>query len=550
MFKDVKISTRLLFGFIIVALIGAVVAGIGIRNMGKLNEQSDVIYKQELVGVSRIKDANLSLTNLGRALRNALLAPTEQLRNQYLEDAQKQRDLLQQNLAQARPLFVTERGKALLGGLDNQLQAYLPLADELVKRIRAEPLQARSDTIAFLFGTYSTTLAPVTETLGELSRLKETNAARVAQASADLYATSRTTMLVLVLCGLGAGIIMGVTMTRLLTRQLGGEPAHAAAIAERIAAGDLVTEINLRPGDQTSLLFAMKSMRDSLASIVGQVRNGTDAIASASAQIAAGNLDLSSRTEEQASSLEETASSMEELTSTVKQNSDNAQQANKLAGSASSVATKGGEVVGQVVQTMGSINTSARKIVDIIGVIDGIAFQTNILALNAAVEAARAGEQGRGFAVVAGEVRTLAQRSAAAAKEIKQLIDDSVGKVEAGTRLVDQAGATMKEVVSSVERVTAIMGEITTASYEQTSGIEQVNQAIAQMDQTTQQNAALVEEAAAAAEAMQEQATRLAELVQVFRIDEQAAPAQRELSVAQPAASPRLALQTEEWETV
>jgi methyl-accepting chemotaxis protein len=260
-------------------------------------------------------------------------------------------------------------------------------------------------------------------------------------------------------------------------------------------------------------------MNASLVNIVGQVRTGTDTIATASRQIAAGNMDLSSRTEQQASSLEETASSMEELTSTVKQNADNARQANQLAVTASDVAVKGGSVVSEVIDTMASINEASKKIVDIISVIDGIAFQTNILALNAAVEAARAGEQGRGFAVVASEVRNLAQRSAAAAKEIKGLIGDSVEKVAVGSKLVEQAGATMEEVVASVRRVTDIMGEISAASQEQRAGIEQVNQAIVQMDQVTQQNAALVEEASAAAESMQEQAAGLSQAVSIFKLD-------------------------------
>jgi methyl-accepting chemotaxis protein len=260
-------------------------------------------------------------------------------------------------------------------------------------------------------------------------------------------------------------------------------------------------------------------MNESLVRIVSEVRGGTETIATASHQIATGNLDLSSRTETQASSLEETASSMEELTSTVKQNADSAYQANKLAMSASQVAVKGGTVVAQVVDTMGSINESSRKIVDIIGVIDSIAFQTNILALNAAVEAARAGEQGKGFAVVATEVRQLAQRSAAAAKEIKTLIGDSVEKINHGSRLVDEAGATMDEIVASVKNVTDIMSEITNASREQTSGIEQINLAIAQMDEVTQRNAALVEQEAAAADSLQEQAAQLAHLVSVFKLD-------------------------------
>jgi methyl-accepting chemotaxis protein len=265
----------------------------------------------------------------------------------------------------------------------------------------------------------------------------------------------------------------------------------------------------------------MNGISSELSTVVGRVRHGAEHIATASSEISMGNLDLSSRTEEQASSLEETASAMEQLTATVRQNVDNARQANALANTASGIAAKGGAVVSQVVETMGAINASSKKIADIIGVIDGIAFQTNILALNAAVEAARAGEQGRGFAVVATEVRNLAHRSAAAAKEIKTLIDDSVGQVEAGGRLVDQAGVTMSEVVASVGHVTGIMAEITSASEEQSAGIEEVNRAIAQMDQVTQQNAALVEEAAAAADALQSQAADLAQVVRLFKLDEQ-----------------------------
>ncbi|WP_420476258.1 methyl-accepting chemotaxis protein [Noviherbaspirillum sp. ST9] len=308
-------------------------------------------------------------------------------------------------------------------------------------------------------------------------------------------------------------------IARGLLRQLGGEPEYAAEVTRRIEQGDLTVDIVLKQGDNNSLLHAIKGMRDSIASIVTQVRTGTDTIASASSEIAAGNLDLSARTDQQASSLEETASSMEELTSTVKQNADNASQANGMARSAAEIALKGGMVVSQVVDTMSSINESSKKIVDIIAVIDGIAFQTNILALNAAVEAARAGEQGRGFAVVAAEVRSLAQRSATAAKEIKALIGDSVEKVNAGTRYVNDAGDTMQEIVDSVKRVTDIMGEITSASREQSAGIEQVGLAINQMDEATQQNAALVEQAAAAAASLQEQAHSLKEIVRLFRID-------------------------------
>ena len=327
------------------------------------------------------------------------------------------------------------------------------------------------------------------------------------------------TILILSVASIAVALLLGWLITRSLLTQLGGEPDYAAGITDRIAAGDLTVDVALRANDRSSLLFSIATMRDRLAAIVGEVRNTTDAVATASNEIASGNMDLSTRTEQQAGSLEETASSMEELTSTVKQNTHHARQANRLAASAASVAVRGGGVVAEVVTTMDSISASSRRIVDIIGVIDGIAFQTNILALNAAVEAARAGEQGRGFAVVASEVRNLAQRSASAAKDIKQLIGDSVGKIDDGARLVGQAGDTMTEIVASVQRVSDIMGQIATASGEQEAGIEQINQAIVEMDGVTQQNAALVEQAAAAADALQGQSGHLAQLVSMFKLD-------------------------------
>ncbi|QPF74748.1 hypothetical protein G8A07_18700 [Roseateles sp. DAIF2] len=330
----------------------------------------------------------------------------------------------------------------------------------------------------------------------------------------------RSTVILLAIAGLLMAVIAALAwdMLRSLVRQLGGEPQYAAEVVRRIAQGDLSVEVATRAGDEASVLQAIRTMRDNLARLVNQVRESTDSITTASAQIAAGNGDLSMRTESQASALQQTASSMEELTATVQQNADNARRANELARSAAEVAVRGGEVVHQVVGTMGSIEQSSRKIVDIIGVIDGIAFQTNILALNAAVEAARAGEQGRGFAVVAAEVRSLAQRSAAAAKEIKGLIDDSVDKVGQGSQLVEQAGSTIREVVSSVQRVSTMVSEISTASSEQGDGIAQVNQAVAQMDQGTQQNAALVEEAVAAAQSLSQQAVALSGTVSQFRL--------------------------------
>ncbi|HEY0886893.1 MAG TPA: methyl-accepting chemotaxis protein [Ramlibacter sp.] len=359
--------------------------------------------------------------------------------------------------------------------------------------------------------------AAMVKTLEALMDAQRQDAQEIEEAA--LAAVARAELALMISLALALAFAVGAAL--LISRSIVRPLDEAMAATRRVAAGDLTMEARSHGSDELGQLMAcLQEMSASLARVVGSVRSGTDTIATASAQIASGNQDLSQRTEEQASSLEETAASMEELTGTVKQNADNARQANQLAQSASGVASKGGEVVGQVVETMSSINQSSRKIVDIITVIDGIAFQTNILALNAAVEAARAGDQGRGFAVVASEVRSLAQRSAAAAKEIKALIDDSVSKVDAGSELVGQAGATMQEIVGSIKRVTDIMGEIAAASQEQTRGIEQVNQAITQMDQVTQQNAALVEEASAAAQSMREQANNLVEAVSVFKLAE------------------------------
>jgi methyl-accepting chemotaxis protein len=358
------------------------------------------------------------------------------------------------------------------------------------------------------------------EALDQLASLEDKQNNQTQSDAEAQFGSARNFMLVLLALAVGMGMAAATVITRGLLKQLGGEPGYTAKIATSIAEGDLSIAINTKSTDRGSLLTEMKQMRNSLVDIVSQVRRGTHTITTASREIAAGNTDLSSRTELQASSLEKTASAMEELTSTVKQNADNAREANQLAATASDVARKGGEVVSQVVGTMGEINSSASKIADIIGVIDGIAFQTNILALNAAVEAARAGEQGRGFAVVASEVRNLAQRSAAAAKEIKTLIGDSVEKIGRGSKLVGQAGVTMEEVVDSVKRVTDIMSDIAAASAEQSAGIEQVNVSIIEMDGMTQQNAALVEQAAAAFQSLQDQAAELQRVVSIFKLAE------------------------------
>jgi methyl-accepting chemotaxis protein len=516
-----KVGKRLGLGFALVLLFLMAITILGITRMAQIQARLEKIVNVSNVETRLVSDMRAIVYDRMVSLRNLTLLTDPDDMAPDLKKIQEQTKQYDDAEAKLAKMFAEESGttaveKTLLAKIKEQetASASLPAkAQEL--GIANNPEVA---TIALI-----KKIRPVQkkwlDSLDEMVVVEDKQSAAVAEEAKAAFATARTLMLVLGSLALLVGIVAGVIITRSLLKQLGGEPDYAAQIAAQIAAGDLAAVIETQDGDQTSLLAEMKTMRDSLVNIVGQVRVGTDTIATASSEIASGNLDLSGRTEQQASSLEKTSSSMKELTSTVKQNADNAREANQLAASASEVARKGGVVVAQVVDTMSSINESSKKIVDIISVIDGIAFQTNILALNAAVEAARAGEQGRGFAVVASEVRNLAQRSAAAAKEIKTLIGVSVEKVEIGTKLVGQAGVTIDEVVSSVKHVTDIIAEISAASQEQSSGIEAVNHAIIEMDSMTQQNAALVEEAAAAAQSLQDQASELAKVVSIFKLN-------------------------------
>ncbi|WP_341912909.1 methyl-accepting chemotaxis protein [Polaromonas sp. YR568] len=526
-----KLRTKMISVMALVCACFTLAIGVALVGMQNARGQFENFLKQVQALLQAGSNLYAQGLQMGQALRNIVLDPTNKK--------------AQENLDAASDEFKTSYQAALSlskgdGDTLKILQKIGDLRDKqaLLQKEIAALAQSDSNAAKGLLNTAETpTWRDMRGRLQEFIKAKN-EAAKSTEAELHQF-TQRMLLISVVMACIAVLLGVGITvwLTRDVMKQLGGEPDYAMGIASSIAAGDLTIDVQTRVGDESSLLHAIKGMRDSLAKVVGEVRSGTDTIATASSQIAAGNHDLSSRTEEQASSLEETAASMEELTSTVKQNADNARQANQLAVSASSVALRGGNSVAEVMGTMSAINDSSRKIVDIIGVIDGIAFQTNILALNAAVEAARAGEQGRGFAVVAAEVRNLAQRSATAAKEIKGLIDDSVGKVEQGSKQVAEAGKTMDEIVDSVKRVTDIMAEITAASQEQTAGIEQINQAITQMDQVTQQNAALVEEAAAAASSLQEQASGLSQVVSVFRLNQQQHPGQGDS--ARPAARSR-----------
>ncbi|MBC7681522.1 MAG: MCP four helix bundle domain-containing protein [Ferruginibacter sp.] len=507
-----KIGPRLGLAFASVLLLTALMLLIAITRINALGQSSDTLIQKDWVKAEAAATLNASIRANARRTMELFFATdasqTDKI-HQFIEGNKKR---VVESLTTLDKLVESPEGKSVLAKVKESRAAYVASFSKVDKLLQAGQ---RDEAITVL---KAETLPAIDVLQDQVLALAELQKERVDLAGIQVASEVNSARILMLTLGTGA-LLFGAVLAWWLTRSITLPLARAVAIAETVAAGDLTSDVHVESSDETGqLLAALKKMNLSLVHIVGQVRNSSESIATGSAQIASGNADLSQRTEEQASNLQQTAASMEQLTATVNQNSDTARQATHLASNASQAAAQGGRVVGQVVATMDDITQSSRKIADIIGVIDGIAFQTNILALNAAVEAARAGEQGRGFAVVASEVRSLAQRSAQAAKEIKTLIDESVGKVESGSKLVGEAGKSMSGIVAQVKRVNDLISEISAASLEQSSGIGQISDAVMQLDQVTQQNAALVEESAAAADSLKLQAAQLAQTVSVFKV--------------------------------
>jgi methyl-accepting chemotaxis protein-1 (serine sensor receptor) len=540
--STLTVRAKLTWAFGILAVLVLLVAGLAIQTLSEGQQRFDNYVNGVAFRVSVANKVRQAVDARAIAARDLTIvtspgdiastkATVEKAHAEVTEHLKHLKDLVNQP-------GVAQEVREMVAAIDKVEQAYAPVALSIVSKALQGDKEGASAQIIAECRPLLTALGAATE---KYAAFVKTQSETLVQEATDSYAAQRALLVTGCAVALAAAVVAGVLITRSLTRALGAEPHELCDAVSRVADGDLTARLKVSGGDSASVMAAVKRMQESLIRVVTSVRTGSDSVATASAEIASGNQDLSARTEQQASSLEETAASMEELGTTVRHNADNASQANQLAQRASEVAVQGGTVVSEVVDTMKDINDSSRKIADIISVIDGIAFQTNILALNAAVEAARAGEQGRGFAVVASEVRSLAQRSAAAAKEIKDLITDSVSRVEAGTALADKAGMTMEEVVTSIRRVTDIVGEISSASAQQSAGVGQVGEAVSSMDQATQQNAALVEEMAASADSLSMQAQSLVQAVSVFKMDTsgQAAPAVRLAPIAKAPVVPR-----------
>ena len=511
-FSDMKISTRLILGFGVMVLLIVFMGGISLVKVTTLNRGLDQLTEERMPRLAMFNDIKGELNQIGLSMRNMVIMGDPAEVKKQVENILAARQSISKNIDELKVQINTDRGKAALAKVIEARDVYVPTQLNYIELVNSGKTD---EAKVYLLATARPAQRVYFDALDASIKLQNDLSKESADEAHAAVSSLKATMWASGALALVIAVLMGNWIIRSITRPIN----DAVRISQAVAAGDLSLQFAAEGNSETTqLLMALKGMQTSLVDVVGKVRRGSEGVATASSEIAQGNHDLSARTESQASALEETAASMEELSATVKQNADSARQANQLAAQASTVAVQGGDVVAQVVETMRGINDSSRKISDIISVIDGIAFQTNILALNAAVEAARAGEQGRGFAVVATEVRSLAGRSADAAKEIKSLINASVERVEQGSALVDQAGLTMTEVVNSIRRVTDLMGEISAASSEQSAGVSQVGEAVMQMDQVTQQNAALVEEMAAAASSLKSQADDLVQVVSVFNL--------------------------------
>jgi methyl-accepting chemotaxis protein len=516
-FSGLRIGVRLSLAFATVLCLTGVLGAVAILNLSHVHQTSDELAHKWLPSVGLSTTARTALLEFRELELKHTRAADASYRAEYEDKMKEAGGVVQTQLTSLDKLMDEAAERKLTSQFTTKWNEYLGINKKLI----ALGLADKGDDARDIGdGAAKMALDDTVTALDAITAFAFEGGKTAAAKAGHVYQRSRLWSASLLAATLCVGLLLSVLITRSLLVQLGGEPAVAAHLAGAVAAGDLSTPIRLRAGDHTSLMARLQHMQTSLSGVVATVRQGSQRVANASGDIAQGNQALSGRTEQQAAALEQTSASMEQLGSTVRQNADHARQADSLAKSASTVASRGGEVVSRVVQTMRGINESSRKIGDIVATIDGIAFQTNILALNAAVEAARAGEQGRGFAVVASEVRSLAQRSGQAAREIKSLIAASVQRVEDGSKLVDEAGSTMTDVVAAIGRVTTIVGEISAASQQQSAGVVQVSQAVRQMDQATQQNASLVEQSAAAASSLREQARDLVNVVAAFRLPE------------------------------
>lgn len=518
-FASMTVASRLIGGFLIVASIAAIIGLIGLRSTAQVNALAELMYNRDTIGLRDTAHANEQLLLTARAIRIAALAPTADVRAEQIQAVAQHLRTMDEALGQSAANYVTSDGKALLSATHEAARAYATAIGEVVQELGTEPLQQTRNSVALLYGKVKPLADQVDQSMARLIAHKLEDAQALSQQTVSIYENARMLMIGLTLGGILLGIGIGVMLTRGLTRQLGGEPAQVALIASAISQGDLSSLIDTSRAPHNSVISAMARMQDALRQIVLAVRTSSDNIAVGSSEITVGNADLAQRTERQAADITETAAAMDQMSSTVRSNADSTQKAASLADQASAAAVLGGESIDRIISTMDDIRASSKQIVGIIEVIDTIAFQTNILALNAAVEAARAGDQGRGFAVVASEVRNLAQKSAAAGREITTLIDASARQTDEGGHVIHEAGKRVRGLVEQIQQVAHLIDNVNIATTEQTAGLGQINAAVTQLSDITQQNAALVEESATAAGSLNEQARHLVDIVSEFTLE-------------------------------